>query len=180
MSTAFFLLVIPQLPLTFGNAVVAVTDLSHEYFGPRARRVTPSAVCLSCGVGNVASALLGGMPMCHGAGGLTAHVRLGARTAGMNLLLGSVLACMGLFLAPQVLDILGLLPVWALAAFLAYAGLQHAFLVLDTHGLDFGLAMFAGVLGAVLGNLAVTTALVIGVETGRRLVDRRSRERVSA
>jgi SulP family sulfate permease len=178
MSTAFFLLVIPQLPLTFGNAVVAVADLSHEYFGPRARRVTPSAVCLSCGVGNVASAFMGGMPMCHGAGGLTAHVRLGARTAGMNLLLGSVLACVGLFLAPQVLDILGLLPVWALAAFLAYAGLQHAFLVLDLKGFDFGLAMFAGVLGAVLGNLAVTTALVIAVEVARRRVDRRTTERV--
>jgi SulP family sulfate permease len=178
MSTAFFLLVIPQLPLTFGNAVVAVSDLSHEYFGPRARRVTPSAVCLSCGIGNVASALLGGMPMCHGAGGLTAHVRLGARTAGMNLLLGSILVCMGLFLAPQVLEILGLLPVWALAAFLAYAGLQHAFLVLDLHGFDFVLAMFAGFLGAVLGNLAVTTALVIAVDLGRRTVDRRGSERV--
>jgi SulP family sulfate permease len=68
-GTAFVLLVIPQLPLTFGNAVVAVNDLAHEYFGDRAARVSPSRVCLSAGVGNTISALIGGMPMCHGAGG---------------------------------------------------------------------------------------------------------------
>jgi len=54
-ATAFLLLVVPQLPLTFGNAVVAVNDLEHEYFGPAARRVSPRAVCLSAGVGNIVS-----------------------------------------------------------------------------------------------------------------------------
>src|SRR5215211_3729910 len=62
-ATAFLLLVVPQLPLTFGNAVVAVNDLAHEYFGDRGRRVTPSRVCLSAGIGNTVSAVLGGMPM---------------------------------------------------------------------------------------------------------------------
>src|SRR5919108_104551 len=100
-GAAFFLLVVPQLPLTFGNAVVAVTDLAHHYFGSTAGRVTPTGVCLSCAAGNAMSGLLGGMPMCHGAGGLTAHVRLGARRAGMNLLLGSVLVGLGLFFGSQ-------------------------------------------------------------------------------
>lgn len=164
LGKAFFLLVVPQLPLTFGNAVVAVNDLAHEYFGPTAARVTPSRVCLSCGVGNVASSVLGGMPMCHGAGGLTAHYRLGARTWWMNVLLGAAFVVLGLFFAPQVLTFLGLLPVWALAAFLAYAGLQHALLVLDLRGRAFVLAMTGGVIGAALGNLAITTALVLSVE----------------
>src|SRR5947199_6083229 len=44
-GTAFWLLVIPQFPLTFGNAVVAVDDLAHEYFGEAARRVSPSRIC---------------------------------------------------------------------------------------------------------------------------------------
>jgi len=101
-ATPFVLLVIPQLPLTFGNAVVAVNELEHEYFGPAARRVSPSAVCLSAGLGNTVSALFGGMPMCHGAGGLTAHARLGARTAGMNLVLGAAFLALGLFFAPHI------------------------------------------------------------------------------
>jgi SulP family sulfate permease len=163
-GSAFVLLVIPQLPLTFGNAVVAVSDLAREYFGASAARVTPSRVCVSCGLGNVASGLLGGMPMCHGAGGLTAHVRLGARTAAMNVLLGAVLVALGLFLAPQVPVILGLLPVWALAAFLAYAGLRHGWLVADLRGAALGIALVAGAAGAALGNLAVTAGLALVAE----------------
>jgi hypothetical protein len=160
-ATAFVLLVVPQLPLTFGNAVVAVNDLAHEYFGPAAARVTPSRVCLSAGLGNIGSALLGGMPMCHGAGGLTAHVRLGARTAGMNLVLGGTFVVLGLLFGPQVPVLLGLLPVWVLAAFLAYAGLRHAWLVADLRGAPLVIAVVAGALGAWLGNLAITAAIAL-------------------
>jgi sulfate permease, SulP family len=173
-GAAFLLLVVPQLPLTFGNAVVAVTDLSHDYFGPAARRVTPTRVCLSCGVGNVVSGVLGGMPMCHGAGGLTAHVRLGARTAGMNLLLGGAFVVLGLFFAPQVPVILGLLPVWALAGFLAYAGARHALLVADLRGAALVLAVVAGAIGAAVGNLAITAAAALAADHGTRVARRRS------
>ncbi len=172
-GSAFVLLVIPQLPLTFGNAVVAVDDLAHRYFGPVGRRVSPSRVCVSCGLGNVVAGVIGGMPMCHGAGGLTAHVRLGARTAGMNLVLGSAFVVLGLFFAPQVPVILGLLPVWALAAFLAYAGLRHALLVADLRGGALALAVAAGIAGAAIGNLAVTAGAALLVEHGGRWLGRR-------
>ena len=127
---------------------------------------------MSAGIGNVASALLGGMPMCHGAGGLTAHVRLGARTAGMNLLLGGALLAAGLFFAPQVPVLLGLLPVWVLAGFLAYAGLRHAWLVSDLRGTPLAIAVGAGALGALLGNLAITAIVALAAEHGRRLARR--------
>ena len=174
-GTAFILLVVPQLPLTFGNAVVAVNDLAHEYFGPAARRVTPSRVCLSAGIGNTVSALLGGMPMCHGAGGLTAHVRLGARTTRMNLWLGGVFLALGLFFAAQIPVILGVLPVSVLAAFLAYAGLRHTWLVSDLRGGSLAIAVVAGGLGAWYGNLAITAALALALEHGRRALSRRVR-----
>ncbi len=177
--TAFFLLVVPQIPLTFGNAVVAVRELAHEYFGGAARRVTASRVCLSCGLGNILSALVGGMPMCHGAGGLTAHVRLGARTAAMNVLLGSTLAALGAFFASDILAILGLLPVWGLAAFLGYAGLRHAALVGDLRGGALTLAVGAGLTGAVVGNLAVTAAAALLIEHGRRITTRLGAWRVA-
>jgi SulP family sulfate permease len=169
-ASAVFLLVVPQLPLTFGNAVVAVNDLAHEYLGGAASRVSPSRVCLSAGVGNTVSGLLGGMPMCHGAGGLTAHVRLGARSAGMNLLLGASLLLLGLFFGAQILVILGMLPVWGLAAFLAYAGLRHAWLVSDLRGADLVLAVVAGASGAWFGNLAITASLALLVVHGRRAI----------
>lgn len=177
MATAFFLLVIPQLPLTFGNAVVATSDLAHEYFGSAARAVTPSRICLSAGLGNVFSAVAGGMPMCHGAGGMTAHYRLGARSAGMNVLLGGTFITAGLFFGRQVLTVLGLLPVWVLAAFLAYAGLRHAFLCLDLRRWALGLAVAAGLVGALSANLALTAGMAIALDHGGRLAFR-FRERV--
>lgn len=168
-ASAFFLLVVPQIPLTFGNAVAAVTDAAHDYFGDDARRVTPSRVCLSCGLGNVASAVLGGMPMCHGAGGLTAHVRMGARSPGMNLALGTTFVTLGLVFAPQVTALLGLLPAWALAAFLAYAGMRHALLAVDLRGVPLAIAVSAGLAGAVFGNLAVTAGAALALDHGRRV-----------
>lgn len=171
-ATAFFLLVVPQLPLTFGNAVVAVDQLEHEYFGPAAARVSPSRVCLSAGVGNAVSALFGGMPMCHGAGGLTAHARLGARTAGMNLVLGGAFVALGLLFAAQIPVLLGLLPVWGLAGFLVYPGLRHAWLVSDLRGWTLGVAVVAGAIGAWQRNLALTAAIALVAVHGPGLLRR--------
>lgn len=177
-GTAFVTLVIPQLPLTYGNAVVGMADLAREQF-PEARRMRASAVAVSCGAGNVVAALLGGMPMCHGSSGFTAHVRLGARTAAMNVLLGSSLLILGLVFSDQVLVLFSLLPVWALAGFLAYAGLRHALLVLDLRGATLGWALIAAALGVATSNLAVTTAVALAVVWGPWLV-RRLRPRASA
>jgi SulP family sulfate permease len=160
-ADAFVLLVVPQIPLTFGNAIVAVDDLSHEYFGPAADRVSIPRVLVSGGTANVVTGFLGGMPMCHGSGGLTAHVKLGARTAGMNLLLGGALLGLGLLFSEQIPAIMGLLPVWVLAGFLAYAGLRHALLATDLRGTDLVIAVTAGAVGAWRANLAVTAALAI-------------------
>jgi hypothetical protein len=88
----------------------------------------------------------------------------------MNLLLGGTFLGLGLLFAAQVTTILGVLPVRGLAAFLAYAGLRHAWLVADLRGADLALAIVAGGLGAWLGNLAVTAGIALAVVHGRRLL----------
>jgi len=174
-GSAFVLLVIPQLPLTYGNAIVGVSDLAREHFGASAARVTPGRVALSCGLGNVGAALLGGMPMCHGSSGFSAHVRLGARTAAMNVVLGTAFVLLGAVFPAQVLALFGVLPVWALAGFLAYAGLRHALLVLDQRGRRLTVAVVAAGLGLATGNLAITTGVALAAEHGTALVARRRR-----
>lgn len=170
-GSAFLLLVVPQFPLTYGNAVVGTSSLAREEF-PGASRVTPGAVALSCGLGNVASALLGGMPMCHGSSGFTAHVRLGARTAAMNVVLGGTLIVLGVGFAGQVLVLFALLPLWGLAGLLAYAGIRHALLVLDLPARSIGIAVVAAAAGILTGNLAITTGLALAAEWLPRLVVR--------
>lgn len=173
-GTAFVLLVVPQLPLTYGNAVVGVSRLAHELFGPQAGRVTPGRVALSCGLGNVVSAVAGGMPMCHGSSGLSAHTRLGARSARMNVLLGGAFVTLGFVFSGQVLTLFGLLPVWTLAGFLAYAGIRHAILVLDLRDTRLAIAVTAGFIGIVTGNLALTTAVALLAEHAPRLLGART------
>jgi hypothetical protein len=157
--SAFTLLVIPQIPLTFGNAVVALADLEHRYFGRKARRVSPVSVGLSCGLANVIVGGLGGMPMCHGSGGLTAHYRSGARSHRMNLLIGVPLVILGVGFGATAFSALGLIPVGVLVGLLAFTGIMHALLVADLRGYDLAVALCMGTVGVWTSNLAVSLAV---------------------
>ena len=125
-------LALPQLPMTIGNAVIAQADLTQQYFGPGlAQRSSPRALALSMGLANCVCALIGGMPLCHGAGGLAAHYNLGARSAGSNLMIGAIVLLVGVILGDGALALLGLLPCAVLGALLLFAGAQLALTILD-------------------------------------------------
>ncbi|HXG77654.1 MAG TPA: putative sulfate/molybdate transporter, partial [Gaiellaceae bacterium] len=94
--TAFVVLVIPQLPLTFANSCLAPADAARVYFGERARRLTPGRLALSLGSANLLAGGLAGMPVCHGAGGMTAHYAFGARTGRAPLAIGGALVGLAL------------------------------------------------------------------------------------
>lgn len=128
---ALFALALPQLPMTIGNAVVANADLSREYFGDDSSKVTYRALTISMALANFMSFLVGGMPLCHGAGGLAAHYRFGARTAGSNLFIGSIFLILALFLGIHSLSIVYLLPMAVLGVLLVFAGSQLALTIID-------------------------------------------------
>lgn len=128
---AIFALVLPQLPMTIGNAVVANADLSHEYFKEKSGKVTYRALCISMGLANLASAFSGGMPLCHGAGGLAAHYRFGARTAGSNLFIGVIFCILALIAGTHVTSLVCLIPLSLLGVLLLFAGTQLAMTVKD-------------------------------------------------
>jgi MFS superfamily sulfate permease-like transporter len=130
-SFALLALVAPQIPMTMGNAVIASRDLSFEYFGNESRRVTDRALCISMGLANVFAALVGGMPVCHGAGGLAAHYTFGARTAGSNVIIGGLFVALAVLLGPQAINILHLLPMGVLGMLLFFAGAQLALTIQD-------------------------------------------------
>ena len=124
-------LVLPQLPMTLGNAVIAYADLSEEYFGEQSKKVTYKATCISMALANFLSSVIGGMPLCHGAGGLAAHFRFGARTAGSNLMIGIIFTALAILLGRHCLAIIYLLPLSVLGVLLLFAGSQLALTVLD-------------------------------------------------
>jgi SulP family sulfate permease len=128
---AFFALVLPQLPMTIGNAVIADADLSYEYFGDDSKKVTYRSLTLSMAFANLLSFVVGGMPLCHGAGGLAAHYRFGARTAGSNLMIGMLFLALALFLGVHALSVVYLLPMAILGVLLIFAGGQLALTIID-------------------------------------------------
>jgi SulP family sulfate permease len=130
-SFALLVLVLPQIPMTLGNAVIAYADLSEEYFGKASKRVTCRGACISMSLANLLSFLVGGMPLCHGAGGLAAHYRFGARTAGSNLMIGMVFLALAIFLGAHALAVVYLMPMSVLGVLLVFAGSQLALTIMD-------------------------------------------------
>ena len=131
ISFALMVLVLPQIPMTLGNAVIAYADLSQDYFGKTANRVTPRAACISMALANFVSFFMGGIPLCHGAGGLAAHYRFGARTAGSNIIIGGFFVCMTLMFGPDMVGFLHLIPMSILGVLLVFAGGQLTLTIMD-------------------------------------------------
>ncbi|MGD9017210.1 MAG: putative sulfate/molybdate transporter [Desulfobacterales bacterium] len=131
LSFALVVLVAPQLPMTIGNAVVANADLSREYFADASARVTYRGLTVSMALANFASFFLGGIPLCHGAGGLATHYRFGARTAGSNLMVGAIFLLLGLGLGPSTVAVFHLLPLSVLGVLLLFGGSQLALTMMD-------------------------------------------------
>jgi MFS superfamily sulfate permease-like transporter len=128
--TGLILLSLPQLPLTFGNAYLAITEENNRLFPNRP--VSERSVAISTGLMNLASSAIGGIPMCHGAGGMAGHVQFGARTGGSSIILGSVLLGAGLFLSSSIGTIFRIFPQSVLGVILFLAGLQLALGSRDT------------------------------------------------
>lgn len=151
---ALFALALPQLPLSLGNAVFATDDVMRLYFGRAARRATPSHLSLSMGLINVGCGLFGGMPLCHGCGGATAHYRLGARTAGATLLAAALYAVLAAGAAFGISPLL--IPGAVLGGMLLFVGIEHCLLVTDLVTVaDIACAMLIAVVALVANNLAI-------------------------
>ena len=156
-----FILAIPQIPLTLGNSIMATTAENNRLFPNRL--VSEKKIARFLGIMNITSPIVGGVPMCHGAGGLAAHTRFGAKTGGSVIILGGILLLLGLFFAPWVTVIFSLIPAPVLGVIIFFAGLELAMGARDigTKKSDFlililtaGFALWNVGVGFVVGMLA--------------------------
>ena len=162
-AAAAVALVLPQVPLSFANSCLATADTAQTYFGDAARRVRPGRLATTIGVANLFAGSISGMPVCHGAGGMTAHRTFGARSGGAPIMLGAILIALALAMGAALTAALSSFPVPILAGLLTVAGLLHIMLLRDLRGpWQWALAIAVGVTG-FLSNLAVALvgALVI-------------------
>jgi MFS superfamily sulfate permease-like transporter len=122
LPRALELAVLPQIPLTVTNAVIVTAALAQALFPDAHGRASERNLALTTGLGNLALAPLGAMPMCHGAGGLQAQYRFGARSGMAPVLLGVVLLVLGLWFASEAAALLALIPIAAVGALLMVSG----------------------------------------------------------
>jgi MFS superfamily molybdate transporter len=129
LVTGTLLFTIPQIPLTLGNAVIAITAENNELFPDRP--VTEKKIAISQGIMNLVSPFYGGIPMCHGAGGMAGHVRFGAKTGGALVILGGILILIALLFSDSVSIIFKIFPNAILGVILFFAGSELAIVVKD-------------------------------------------------
>ncbi len=129
LLAGFVILGLPQAPLTLGNAIIGTVAENNEYFPDR--KVTAKAISIDHGVMNLISTFMGGIPMCHGAGGMAGHIRFGARTGGALVILGLIVLFTGLFLSDSVSLIFQIFPRSILGVILFFAGVELALVIKD-------------------------------------------------
>lgn len=155
---AFILLVIPQIPLTLGNAVMGTADTCFALFGKGevTRRATYRGFATSMGLINIVTGAIAGMPMCHGAGGLAAHYRFGARTGGSNLMIGVIFVLIALAFGKIGISLLSSIPNAILGVLLLFAGLELALLIMDVkEKRDFFVAFLIAGIGLATTNMGI-------------------------
>ncbi len=129
LLAGFVILGLPQAPLTLGNAIIGTVAENNQHFPDR--KVTAKTITLDHGVMNLISSCIGGVPMCHGAGGMAGHIRFGARTGGALVILGVIVLFTGLFLSDSVSLIFQVFPRSILGVILFFAGVELALVIRD-------------------------------------------------
>ncbi|MCX5909159.1 MAG: putative sulfate/molybdate transporter, partial [Deltaproteobacteria bacterium] len=120
---------LPQAPLTLGNAIIGTAEENNELFPDRPAKV--KTIAIDHGLMNIFSAAIGGIPLCHGAGGMASHVRFGARTGGALVIMGFIGLILGLFFSESVATIFKMFPPSILGVILFFTGLELASIAKD-------------------------------------------------
>ena len=165
--TALILLILPQIPLTIGNACVGTADTCTTMFSgkPQLHKTKPGRFAFSMGIFNLPAGFLGAVPMCHGTGGLAAHYRFGARTGGAPIMIGLFFVVIALGFGELGFSLLSIIPQSVLGVLLVFAGLELCPLLrsLKTNEEYFIALLIAGIAMAV-PNMAWAFGIGIAVD----------------
>ena len=146
-----------QIPLSITNAVIATAALIRDHFPEKA--VSERKLMLNMGIMNVAVSFFGGMPMCHGAGGLAGQYYFGARTGGASILEGLIEVFVGLFLSQSIANIMAAFPMPLVGGMMLLVGIELGKAVMRLRGWKLWLALVTAV-------VSVVTNMAVGFATG--------------
>lgn len=118
-----------QIPLTITNATIATAALISTYWPNKP--VTARKLSWNQGIMNTVFPFFGGMPMCHGAGGLAGQYYFGSRTGGTNIIEGIIEISLGLFLSASIAGLFSVFPGAIIGAMMFMVGIELTKFVKD-------------------------------------------------
>lgn len=152
--TGIWDLALPQIPLTLTNAILATSLLTYDLFPKQG--VNPDRLSRTIGAMNLVSTPLGGFPMCHGAGGLAAMYRFGARTGGASIVAGIFILIFAVAFAPP--EVLTLIPFGVFGALLVFVALE-----LGKHSAKTDSYLVTGTIAVLTLAIGLTVAFIVGM-----------------
>jgi len=163
--TGFFLLTLPQLPLSISNSVIAtkqtVKDLFPEY------PISVKKIGLTYSIMNLVHPFFSGIPTCHGAGGLAGHYTFGGRTGGSVIIYGTIYLLIGLFFGRGFGEVVKVFPLPVLGVILLFEGLALMSFIKDIA--DSKNDLFVALLVAVI-SICLPQGYVAGLIIGSMIV----------
>lgn len=148
--SGFVILALPQISLSLGNSIIAAEQTIKDLFPEK--RVPLRKIGLTYSAMNLISPFFGGIPTCHGSGGMAGHYIFGARTGGSVMIYGSFYLVLGLFFSQGANDWIRLFPLPLLGILLFFEALAMMTLVKDMLSLKTDL-FIALTVGAVILTL---------------------------
>ncbi len=111
---------------------------------------------------NLINPFLGGIPVCHGSGGIVGHYTFGARTGGSVIMYGILYIVLGLFCSQNFDQVLQIFPLSILGTILVFEGFALSKLIKKTFNRQ------DLIIALVVGSMAVffEYGFVIGLVAG--------------
>jgi hypothetical protein len=120
VATGFLLLALPQIPLSLGNSILATRQVAEDLFPER--QIGIRKLSITYAAMNLVNPFFGGVPTCHGSGGMVGHYTFGARTGGSIIIYGSIYLTLGLFFAAGFSQVVQIFPLPILGVLLLVEG----------------------------------------------------------
>lgn len=148
--TGFLLLALPQVPLSIANSVLATRQVAADLFPERP--LTIRGIGFTYSLMNLINPWFGGIPTCHGSGGMAGHYAFGGRTGGSVILYGLMFLTLGLFFSGGFETAIKIFPLPVLGVLLLFEALTLMTLVRDTAGerASFAFVILTGLAAAFL------------------------------
>ena len=159
---------IAQLFLTLTNVMIATISLIKDLFPEKESAISANSLAVNMGLMNLINPFLGGMPLCHGSGGLAAQYAFGARSGGSMILEGILEIFLGLFFSETLFLIFIEFPQAIFGAMLLYT----SYLLVRISFKDYKMkslpiiitsGMICIIFNFIIGSFSITLGFFVGL-----------------